>query len=133
MIRIEISRAKWGRGVSDGSALKRLDNGKMCCLGFVCVTAGIPEEKLVAMGYPHALFLAETFKAVPYETGQGQTPVEGPLYGKPIPEALHPFISGVKSLTVPLYRSELTTRLAQINDNTLMSDSTRERQFVFVD
>lgn len=36
-----IDRARWGQ-----NALKSTDTGKMCCLGFLSVACGVPEEKL---------------------------------------------------------------------------------------
>lgn len=139
MTRIEISRARWGRGQSTGSALKRVDDGKMCCLGFVCLAAGIPEENLEGMGYPHSLFLRETYTAVPFD--HTSKPVEGPLYCQSIPDMLRPFIIGEFTA---FYRSSLTTDLAQANDDPTLIDSKREArlieiaaehgyEFVFVD
>lgn len=36
-----VDRARWGK-----NALKRRDNGKMCCLGFLSLACGVPEAKL---------------------------------------------------------------------------------------
>jgi hypothetical protein len=40
-----IDRARWGQG-----ALKRIDSGKMCCLGFLAVACGVPEDELFFTG-----------------------------------------------------------------------------------
>jgi hypothetical protein len=56
---VVIDRTKWGRadyepqnGVArPGSLLDK--HGKMCCLGFVCIQLGLPEEDIEGMSYPY--------------------------------------------------------------------------------
>lgn len=50
MKKVIITRNKWGR-----SSLKRQDNGKQCCLGFVCKVYGLPEDAIENIGYPSSL------------------------------------------------------------------------------
>lgn len=40
-----IKRSEWGQG-----ALRRLDNGKMCCLGFLSKACGVPDSELFEHG-----------------------------------------------------------------------------------
>lgn len=141
-MRVEISRAKWGRGQPIGSALKRGDDGKMCCLGFVCVAAGVPEEKLVNVGYPGNLFMPRIIKATGMVSG-GNT-MAGPMYGEPVPEALQPLIGGRFDNPGSSGSDERVLKMARVNDGTEFSESEREDrltemakgfglEFVFVD
>lgn len=41
-----IDRSKWHRGTAAGSRLLRLDNGKMCCLGFYALACGLTPEAI---------------------------------------------------------------------------------------
>ncbi len=45
-----VSRAKWLRGRGADSAL--LSDGRMCCLGFAHVTAGVPERDIKGVSMP---------------------------------------------------------------------------------
>lgn len=56
LIEVVIDRKKWGRGVGDETS--RLYNPytrKMCCLGFVCKTAGIPVAQFSGISTPSDL------------------------------------------------------------------------------
>ena len=49
LIKVVISRKHWLRGEED-SALRRSRDEKMCCVGFMCVAAGIDERKITDLG-----------------------------------------------------------------------------------
>lgn len=42
---LKINRRKWGTGDEGGSLLNPV-TGKMCCLGFFCLAAGVPKAEL---------------------------------------------------------------------------------------
>lgn len=44
--KLVIDRAKWGKG------LLLTDDGKMCCLGFLCKAAGLEDDDIIGRGYP---------------------------------------------------------------------------------
>lgn len=47
MLNVVVKRSKWLRGEgSDRSRLLRPSDGKMCCLGFVCLVAGATPDKI---------------------------------------------------------------------------------------
>jgi hypothetical protein len=53
-----VERAKWYRGKgSFGSKLKRSEDGMMCCVGFRCQAAGIPEDAYLDRGTVLSLVL----------------------------------------------------------------------------
>ena len=50
---LTIQRSKWLRGEgSSVSVLLRSHDGKMCCLGFLALAIGIPQDKIVDIGSP---------------------------------------------------------------------------------
>lgn len=53
LIEVVIDRTKWyrGRGSPD-SKLMRMDDGKMCCLGFACLKLGATEDQITGEEYP---------------------------------------------------------------------------------
>lgn len=54
MKKVVIDRARWDRG--EPSKCKLLtEEGKMCCLGFVCLTDGASEKELGAAAMPMSL------------------------------------------------------------------------------
>ena len=56
MLTMVVERAKWLRGEgSHTSYLLRHSDGKMCCLGFVCVTAGMTPEQISGLTAPASL------------------------------------------------------------------------------
>lgn len=128
MIRVEISRAKWGRGEGVGSALKRVDNGLMCCLGFICKLAGISDEAITSMGYPSNLFKKETVVVKPPSSHHSTIYTTGPLHGQPVPELLQPLVAGTGADT--FYSPEWVTTLARINDDICINDTDREARLI---
>lgn len=47
MLKVIIDRTKWLRGEgNDKSRLLRPSDGKMCCIGFACLAAGIPKSAI---------------------------------------------------------------------------------------
>ena len=52
-MQVTIDRSKWLRGEgSPGSRLIRERDKKQCCIGFVCLTAGIPANGILGRGSP---------------------------------------------------------------------------------
>lgn len=49
-----IDRARWGQG-----KLKRFDNGKMCCLGFLSLACGVPEARILNKAFPCSTWAEE--------------------------------------------------------------------------
>lgn len=47
-----IDRNQWLRGNGVESSLRRIDDGKMCCLGFYGLACGIPVDEIVDHGDP---------------------------------------------------------------------------------
>lgn len=45
-LKVIIDRAKWIRGEDENSRL-RMEDGRMCAMGFACVAVGVPERYLV--------------------------------------------------------------------------------------
>jgi hypothetical protein len=143
MITVEISRALWGRGSHAGSALRRMDNGKMCCLGFIAKQAGFTDEQLHGVPFPHCLFNETHQKSVPDGVSwQEYQNSPSPAYQKPIPKILQPFIRRL-GWGVSMDHTQLASDLASINDR-FLEDELRERllkeraaqdgyDFVFVD
>ena len=51
MLDVVIDRTKWARGNGLGNGLLlNVENGKMCCLGFACISADIPEGFIMGRG-----------------------------------------------------------------------------------
>lgn len=57
MLQVTVKRSQW-----NGNTLATVTNsclrsasGMMCCLGFACIAAGIPEESLINVSYVHEL------------------------------------------------------------------------------
>ena len=51
LLKVTVKRSKWLRGDENTSML--LDRaGKMCCLGFACITAGLKKKDIVGIGTP---------------------------------------------------------------------------------
>lgn len=51
MKKLVIDESKWYRGKgSEFSRLRRHHDGKMCCLGFYCLTAGFREDQITGVG-----------------------------------------------------------------------------------
>jgi hypothetical protein len=125
MYRVEISRAQWGRGTRTGSALRRTDNGKMCCLGFIAKQAGFTDAQISGIGYPHNLYQKRTTQIAIGGTGPQ---VAGPADGQDFAALLAPFCrrSANGSETFP---TGLATLLANINDSDV-SDAQRETELI---
>lgn len=52
--RFVIDRKNWYRGLAY-SALRRAEDGKMCCLGFICKQSGIEDANMTNIGGPDSL------------------------------------------------------------------------------
>lgn len=59
MINVIVDRSRWLRG-SENSRLLR-DDGKMCCLGFVCLKLGYTEKEIKNKNTPYELSFDEMF------------------------------------------------------------------------
>lgn len=63
MLRVTVDRAYWGTGrilAADhkngyGSYLFNLRSGRLCCMGFACIAAGLPKERISGVTFPHYL------------------------------------------------------------------------------
>lgn len=54
--KLVIDRSKWHRGEgSQGSALLRIGDEKMCCLGFYALASGFSKEEIRGRHYPDSL------------------------------------------------------------------------------
>ena len=54
--RFVVDRSRWLRGRSEiPSQLHHPASGKMCCLGFVCVTRGVPVEHITNRSNPNSI------------------------------------------------------------------------------
>lgn len=73
MLKVIVDRQRWYRG--HGAAVSRLlivypshkeDIGKMCCLGFACLAAGLKPEQIAGKGVPTDISgpLPKAFEAV---------------------------------------------------------------------
>ncbi len=51
MFSFEVDRSRWIRGEGSMSSLERWD-GKRCCLGFLCLAAGVHNEAIKDIGCP---------------------------------------------------------------------------------
>lgn len=65
--KIVIDRSKWRTGARNrnvatghGDTLLRNDEGYMCCLGFICRAAGIPDNKL-NIGEPGDIYIHDSY------------------------------------------------------------------------
>lgn len=54
-MKLEINRARWGRGYEDEGYLLHQDTKKMCCLGFLARNCGLPPEVISGVGAPSDL------------------------------------------------------------------------------
>lgn len=46
LLKVVVDRRTWGRGDPSNSALLSSTTGKMCCLGFACLAAGLTKEQI---------------------------------------------------------------------------------------
>lgn len=51
-MKLVIDRNKWLRGNPNTAQLLRIDNGKMCCLGFFALALGYTEDQISGLGDP---------------------------------------------------------------------------------
>jgi hypothetical protein len=140
MFEVTISRAQWGRGRAHGSALKRANDGKMCCLGFIAKLAGFTDEEITACPYPSKLFAYEYTPSSDAEGGVSELArVPGPAHGKPVPEIFEALLQNHGPTN-----TWLAAQLAVVNDDPNISDTEREQRlthfaaeggykFIFVD
>ena len=104
MLTVVVDRAKWLRGEgSNTSYLLRQADGKMCCLGFVCVTAGMTPEQISGLTAPSSLVSVR----------------------RPIPPAVKRLLDHNTFFTV---NSAITVSMMITNDAKDMSDAEREAQ-----
>lgn len=55
MIEVIIDRTTWQHGEGGTNSALRLNNGKQCCLGFLCKTMGFTDEEILNKGMPREL------------------------------------------------------------------------------
>lgn len=55
-VKLRIDRERWLRG--EGEAELRDAEGHMCCLGFACIAAGVPAQRIEGHGEPFDVFHA---------------------------------------------------------------------------
>jgi hypothetical protein len=58
LLKVTVVRSKWNGNTLntvDGSKLLYERTAKMCCLGFACKAAGVPDEQFAGLGYVHEL------------------------------------------------------------------------------
>ena len=99
MLKVIVDRTKWFRGHGiENSQLLRSD-GRMCCLGFACLAAGLSPEQI----------------------GESQSP--GPVYRvEKWPETLLSLIDKNEDHC----NSKIGYRLMTLNDDMLIDDNSRE-------
>ena len=54
MLDVVIDRKTWGHGIAGGYLLQ--DNGKMCCLGFICKEIGMEDSRILDFGLISTVF-----------------------------------------------------------------------------
>lgn len=63
-MKLTIDRSKWANpGLDNGSSMLLNSDGGMCCLGFACIAAGVPEEEIFDRGEPEGLDVAAVKRA----------------------------------------------------------------------
>lgn len=55
-MKLVIDRERWIRGDSARAALRRADDGMMCCLGFFLTACGVPEAAVTDLSEPPEAF-----------------------------------------------------------------------------
>ncbi len=62
----EVDRGRWIHGTGGASSrLQRAEDGKRCCLGFLCIAAGVPERHIVNRIRPWSLGQHEGAALIP--------------------------------------------------------------------
>lgn len=106
-MKLVIDRSKWLRGEgSTNSQLRRLSDGKMCCLGFHALACGADKKLITGSTQPLHLCEIRGFK---YPSGQTWAGTATPL-GSSV-DWLGPY---------------MFSRLTEINDAANIDDATRE-------
>lgn len=91
-MKFTIHRSKWLRG--EGGAKSRLlrpEDGKMCCVGQICLQLGVPEEKIRDQGSVYSAGVGDVFIKAGFPDGNVRSdPVLQPLYAINDYEGMHP-------------------------------------------
>ncbi len=108
MIKLKIDRSKWARGGIKGDAKLLNSQGNMCCLGFACLAAGVPEDDIKWQDVPGDL--ASEYKS-----------------DDDIPDGLHSFLFQDDE-TGSWKNNCLVDDAVGVNDDTKINDEEREEK-----
>lgn len=124
VLEVVVNRPQWhrgqggsgyGEGDNSPSALLIPGTGKMCCLGFACIAAGLTPDQIRGKGYPYNIEQMTT----------RARPSEDP---KILPPSLQPLVAYEPDGYV--MNSDTGSRLAKTNDDESITDVQREERII---
>lgn len=68
MLKVTVDRDRWIRGEINSRLLREGDR-KMCCLGFACIAAGVPEAQILGVLTPASVKLPQSLMGLKSGTG----------------------------------------------------------------
>lgn len=107
-MKFTVQRSRWYRGQGGSGSKLALEDGTMCCLGFLGRDCNIPGEALLNVGTPDLVPTKEVEKW---------------------PEGLVARMGDVKHTPLPV-TTATGTQIIRVNDATYLTDDRREKELV---